>query len=282
MRGGEGFFLRGLRRLATGLALAALLGLAGCSGLSLAYNQLPLLAGFWADRYLDLDRAQRRQLGEQLQAWQDWHRREELPRWVALLEQAQAALDGGVSKAELLALEQGARASAERCLQRAAPLAAPLLASLRPAQWQHLQNRLAQRLDDWREDQTGPDAPELRGEQYGDQLSRWLGPLDRATRRQARADAQAWQVDVPGLARARAARHTQTVEALRAWSRQDLAGGTALLMGNTLTQPVEQAYREQVVSSLLKLLNGLSPAERERVRAHWAGWAADLRRLQAV
>lgn len=272
--------MRWLRRLASGLALAALVGLAGCSGLRLAYNQLPLLAGFWADRYLDLDRDQQRLFGTQFQAWQDWHRREELPRWVALLEQAKAALDGGVSRDELLALEQGARASAERCLQRAAPLAAPLLASLRPAQWQHLQLRLAQRLDDWREEQTGRDALDVRAEQYSDQLSRWLGPLERPTRRQARADAQAWQVDVPALAQARSVRHAQTVEALRAWARGNLAGGTALLMNNTLPQLIEQPYREQVLASLLKLLNGMTPAERERVRAHWADWVADLRRLQ--
>ena len=47
-----------LKRLATLLSLGALLGLIGCSSLTLAYNQLPLLAGLWADRYLDLDGGQ--------------------------------------------------------------------------------------------------------------------------------------------------------------------------------------------------------------------------------
>ena len=39
-----------------------------------------------------------------LRAWQAWHRKEELPHWIALLRQAGVALDDGVMTAdELLA-----------------------------------------------------------------------------------------------------------------------------------------------------------------------------------
>ena len=132
-----------LKRLATLTALLLALGLAGCSGLTLAYNQLPLLGGLWIDSYLDLDGAQRARTKDKLQAWAAWHRREELPQWQALLRQARTALDHGTLTAEdLLALERGMRASLERCLQHAAPLAAPVLAELRPEQWLHLQKKL--------------------------------------------------------------------------------------------------------------------------------------------
>jgi len=70
------------------------------------------------------------------------------------------------------------------------------------------------------------------------------------------------------------------MEALRAWSRSDQAGGNALMVQNLLPLPAEQAYREEIIASMLKLLNGLSAEEREAVRKHWAGWAADLRALQ--
>ncbi|MBI3349095.1 MAG: hypothetical protein HY020_18035 [Burkholderiales bacterium] len=270
-----------LKRFATLLSLTLLLGLVGCSGLTLAYQQLPLLASLWVDHYLDLDGAQRGRLKEQLRAWQAWHRREELPQWGALLRQANAALDDGVTTEELLALELGVRASVERCLQHAAPLAAPLLAGLQPAQWQHLQKRMDEKTAEWREAQSGSGGPDERAKHYVDNLDRWLGDLDRAQRRQARADARAWQVDVPALAQARATRQAHTVEALRAWSHQDLAGGTALLMRNLLPLPAEQTYREQVMASLLKQLNGMSAAEREQVRRHWADWSTELRSLQA-
>ncbi|MGQ3053938.1 MAG: DUF6279 family lipoprotein [Roseateles sp.] len=258
-----------------------LLGLVGCSSLSLAYNQLPLLGGLWADRYLDLDSGQKARLKDRLQAWQAWHRREELPQWQALLRQAQAALEGGITPQELLALERGARASAERSLQRAAPLAAPLLAELRPEQWQHLQKTLDEKTAEWREKQTGDGAADERGKRYTKNLERWLGDLDRPTGRQARADAAAWRFDMAAMAQGRATRQARTVEALRAWSSQDLAGGTAALMRNMQPLPVEQPYRDEVMASVLKLLNGLDEQQRERVRMHWAKWAAELRSLQA-
>lgn len=274
--------MRLLKRLATLLALGALLGLIGCSSVTLAYNQFPLLAGLWVDHYLDLDSGQRSQLKAQLQALQAWHRREELPQWLALLRQAQSALDdGGATADELLALERGARASVERTLQRAAPLAGPLLAGLGPEQWRHLQKELDDKTAEWREKQSPPGGPDERAKRYVNNLERWLGDLDRSTRRQARADARGWHFDLAAMAGARAVRQARIVEALRAWARQDTAGGTALLMSTLQPQPAEQAYRDEIFASLLRLLNGLNAAQREQVREHWADWTTELRSLQA-
>lgn len=270
-----------LKRLAALASLAALLLLVGCSSLTLAYRQMPLLAGLWANSYLDLDSAQRDRLKEQLQAWQAWHRRDELPQWQALLQQAHASLEGGVTRDELLALERGAGASLERCLQHAAPLAAPLLAGLKPEQWQQLQKKMDEKTAEWRDKQAGSSGPEERGKRYTTNLERWLGDLDRSTRQQARADAEGWRFDLAAMAQGRATRQARTVEALRAWSRQDLASGTALLMRNTQVLPAENAYREQIMASVLKLLNGLDVEQRQQVRRHWARWEADLRTLQA-
>lgn len=271
-----------LKRLATLLALALALGLAGCSGLTLAYNQLPLLSGLWIDSYLDLDGAQRAQLKDKLQAWAAWHRREELPQWGALLRQANAALDdGALTTEELLALERGARASLERCLQHAAPLAAPVLADLRPSQWQHLQKKFDANTTEWHERNAGRNGPAERSKRYTANLDRWLGDLDRATRKQARADAEGWHFDMATLAQARATRQARTMEALRAWSRQDLAGGTATLMQATQTLPAEQALRDEITASLLKLVNGMNAQQLHQVRQHWADWQAELRTLQS-
>lgn len=272
--------MRLLKRLVTLLALAALTGLIGCSSVSLAYKQMPLLAGFWVDSYLDLDSDQRSLLKAQVQAWQAWHRREELPQWIALVQQANAALDDGVTLDELLALERAARASVERCLQHAAPLATPLLAGLKPEQWQHLQKKMDEKTAEWRDKNSGRHGPDERAKRYTNNLERWLGDLDRPLRKQAAADARGWHFDLALMTQTRTARQARVVQALRAWSRQDLAGGTALLMQDTQTLPAEQPYREEIVASLLKLLNGMDARQREQVRKHWAGWTADLRGLQ--
>lgn len=271
-----------LKRFATFLALTALVGLVGCSSITLAYQQFPLLAGLWANTYLDLDSGQRSQLKTQLQALQAWHRREEMPQWQTLLRQAQASFDDGkVTAEELLALERSARASMERILQHGAPLAAPVLASLRPEQWQHLQKKMDEKTVEWREKHSGSDGADERAKRYTNNLERWLGDLDRTTRKQARADAQAWHFDLPVMAQARAMRQAHVTEALHAWARQDLAGGTATLVQTLQPLPSEQAYRDEIMASVLKLLNDLNPQQRAQVRKHWADWAAELRSLQA-
>lgn len=269
-----------IKRLFVFLSLAAMLALAGCSGLTLAYKQFPLIAGIWADNYFDLDGDQGDRLKEQLQAFQAWHRREELPQWQALLRQAHAALEGGVTRDELLALERGARASAERSLQHAAPLMAPLLASLKPEQWRHLEKKLDEKTAEWREKQTGRRGPGERAKRYSDNLERWLGDLDRSTRRQARSDAEGWHFDMASMAQGRATRQARTVEGLRAWSRQDLAGGTTALLLNLQPLPTEHAYREEIIVSVVTLLNGLTPEQRRQVHQHWADWENELRSLQ--
>jgi hypothetical protein len=270
-----------MKRLVTTAGLSLLLVLVGCSSLTLAYQQLPLLAGFWANSYLDLDSEQRDRLKVQLRAWQAWHRREELPHWQALLREAQAALDGGFTREALLSLERGARASVERSLAQAAPLAGPVLASLRPEQWHHLQKEMDDKTAEWRERHDGRGGPGERAKRYTTNLERWLGNLDRATLKQARADAQAWHFDLQAMAQGRATRQARTVDALRAWARHDHAGGNALMMQNLLPLPAEQAYREDIITSLLALLNGLNAEQRGRVRHHWADWIDDLRTLQS-
>ena len=273
--------MRLLKRLATLLALTTLLGLIGCSSLTLAYKQLPLLASLWADTYLDLDGEQRDRLKAQLRTWQAWHRREELPQWLALIREANTALDDGITRDELLALERGARASVERCLQQAAPLAVPVLASLRPEQWQHLQKKMDEKTAEWRDKNSGSRGPDERAKRYTNNLERWLGDLDRPTRRQAAADARSWHFDLAVMAQARAGRQARLVQALRAWSRQELAAGTALLVQDLQVQPAEQPYREEIIASLLKLLNGMDAEQKAAVRKHWADWSNELRSLQA-
>jgi hypothetical protein len=273
--------MHALRRFAVLISLGLLLLAAGCSSLTLLYQQLPLAASLWADRYLDLDGPQRQRLREQLRQWQAWHRREELPQWLALLRQAQQALEDGVTREELLALEQGALASAERCLQQAAPLAAPVLASLRPAQWQHVQQIQAARLAEWREREAGADAAQARGERWAAGLARWLGGLDRPTRRAAQAQAAAWPFDLTAAAQSRALRQARTLEALRAWAQQAHGAGVALLMQTLQPQPAELAQRERALAALLELLNGLDAGQRQAVQRHWRDWARELGQLQS-
>lgn len=275
-----------MKRLCLALLLPLLL--AACSTLSLGYNQLPRLAAWWIDGYLDLDSAQSAQLDAGLRQLHGWHRREELPRWRALLSEAERLWDGPVTAAKLDALQLEAAASVERTLAQAGPLATPLLASLRPAQWERLQRRLRERLDEWKERQLEDDAAEQRGERFTTNLSRWLGDLERPLRQQALREAAAWPSEPDRLAGEWAARQRLTLDGLRAWSRGEQAAGLRLLLaaggrddvpGGALA-PAERARRDAVEASTVKLMNAASAAQRERARARWAAWRQDLEQLE--
>lgn len=264
-----------IRRLVSLLLTAVLFS--ACSSLGLVYGQLPRLTGWWADSYLDLDRVQKRQLDAALAALHTWHRREELPHWLALLEQASSGLSSGVTAEELQTLEAGVNASLQRTLERAAPLARPLLARLRPEQWDHLRQHLRKKLADAREEAESRDA-EDRAKAYIKSLERWLGDLPPAAERLARQQALAWPA--PGEAdwSERAERQSLAYEGLRAWAAGDADGGVQRLMaalGRDPAQrgPMARAQHQRAIDGLLRVLPTLSPPT---VRQHWLRWQTDL------
>jgi hypothetical protein len=271
------------RVLALGwVALLALM--AGCSTLQFGYGQLPRLAAWQLDGYLDLDGAQRRQLDAALAELHEWHRREELPRAREVLTRVDTlwgAPDGGrgVTADELDTLARETTAALNRLLARAEPLARPLLASLRPAQWEHLRQRQRERLEEWLEREGDPEA---RADRFVDNLERWLGGLERPLVQLAHAEAARWPVrDREALRPVWQARQQRIVDGLRAVAAGQREQGLALL-ASLSAEPVDPALSEAVRASVLRVLNAATPAQRAQARERWARWHEDLRQLETL
>jgi hypothetical protein len=79
---------RALLRCLAALLLAATV--AGCSARVFFYNRLDMVIPWYLGGYVDLDREQRRQLDGLLEVFLAWHRDVELPRYAALLDDAEA------------------------------------------------------------------------------------------------------------------------------------------------------------------------------------------------
>lgn len=94
------------------LVLLALL--VGCSSTTFLYNRLDTLIGWYVNDYVSLTREQNALFDEQLEALHAWHRREELPQYIALLDALDAALDNPLTDAELEVLYDRFLAAAER------------------------------------------------------------------------------------------------------------------------------------------------------------------------
>jgi hypothetical protein len=134
-----------LRRLLNfALLLLALTGLAGCSGLRLAYNNADTVVRWMADDHFALEGAQLEDFKTRLADFHAWHRSEELPRYSVLLTSAGEKLADGLTQAELLWAWENVNGRYRRMAAYAAPDLAAVLATLTPAQFERLDKKFAE------------------------------------------------------------------------------------------------------------------------------------------
>lgn len=132
---GRSATFRRLLRLGAWLGLLALLlTTTACSLRKVAYGMANrLIVGRLADTF-KLNDAQRQQLTAKIAALHAWHRREELPRYVALLDGFLPKLENGLDRGELEWLMREGNGALDRLAQRSAPEVATVLDALTPQQ----------------------------------------------------------------------------------------------------------------------------------------------------
>ena len=172
--------------------LLALL-LAGC-GNTFLYNRLDWLIGWYVDDYVELSRAQEKVFQQRLRPVLDWHRREELALYAALLQQIEAdsaaPLDADTvqdwSRQLLLALE--------RIEARLWPLIHEIGADLDQAQMAGLLENIRARQRELEEEyltRTDEEYAEDNFDRLSENLRDFLGPLSAAQEDQITRAAQA-------------------------------------------------------------------------------------------
>jgi len=68
----------------------------GCSATQFIYNRVDIVIRWYLDDYVSLSRDQQAQFDERLDDLLSWHRQEELPSYVTLLDDTLVILDEGV------------------------------------------------------------------------------------------------------------------------------------------------------------------------------------------
>lgn len=104
------------RLVVTCLVLAFL---AGCSSTRFFYNRLDFLLPWYLGDYVELDRQQGRELRREVDAVLAWHRREELPRYLTLLDDFVARLDRELTADDLALVTVGVERALLRLQDRA-------------------------------------------------------------------------------------------------------------------------------------------------------------------
>jgi Family of unknown function (DUF6279) len=207
-----------MRARRVGLFFVLLALLASCSALRLSYDHADWVLARMAGNYVDMDREQARALKAQLAQFHAWHRREELPRYAALLDQAAARLERGLTRDDVVWAVGAVRGRYQVLGREAADGLAPLLLTLNDRQLDGLEARFAadnRKYYAAKQPKDPEDAVRARAEWICARLEDWTGEITQPQRGRVVSLVRAFP-DVPALRLAdRKRRQAQLLVVLR-------------------------------------------------------------------
>ena len=276
-----------------GLLLALLLS--GCSALRLGYSQAPELAYWWLDSYFDFTEAQTTRVRADLAALQAWHRSNELPIYLSLLDKVQRLTPGNVTPEQLCELYNEFMPRITATADQAEPTLSAVTLWLKPEQLAQLARQLDKRNETWREDWLDGTPGERRArhvKRLVDRAESLYGRLDATQRATVREAVAASQYDAEMSYRESQRRHTDTLQTLRLIQSGGLGAERNRLEARGLLDRAvnspDPIYRSQQIKLLQEncrtyaaLHNSTSPSQRAKALETLKGYEADLRSLMA-
>jgi hypothetical protein len=132
-----------------GIAVLALLLLPACSAIKLGYQQLPTLSYWWLDSTVSFSGNQTPAAKEAIDKLYQWHRREELPGYAALLQRTAELSAGPVQPEQLCRVIDEVQARLDTLMRQAVVQAAPVAMALGPRQLSHMARHWERQNEEW-------------------------------------------------------------------------------------------------------------------------------------
>lgn len=132
-----------------GIAFLALLLLPACSAIKLGYQQLPTLSYWWLDSTVSFSGNQTPAAKEAIDKLYQWHRREELPSYAALLQRTAELSAGPVQPEQLCRVIDEVQTRLDTLMRQAVVQAAPVAMALGPRQLSHLARQWERQNEEW-------------------------------------------------------------------------------------------------------------------------------------
>ena len=182
--------------------VTALLFISACSGTSIVYNRLDFLLPWYVDDYAELNQAQKAYLDELLAPFLTWHRNQELPNYVKVLEDIEDRLQRPQTPAEVAAVFAEFEQAWLRLESEALDWLLDLGARLSDEQIAGFLNELSERQQEYEEEYLARNDEEFFQDNYDNLLDNaqdYLGNLSEQQRdmlrnasRQLQRSDQAW------------------------------------------------------------------------------------------
>jgi hypothetical protein len=268
--------------------VALVLCLTACSGTTFVYNRLDTILPWYVDDYVELNAGQERQLEEILRPFLHWHRQQELPRYVELLEQVDSSLDHQVTPAALMQIYDEMQVAWLRLEQESLDGLLALGASLSDTQVQEFLDHMWERQAEYEEEYLTRSGPEYRDEIYenlADNMEDYLGRLSSEQKARLReATAGFERSDEVWLQERAASIERLAVMLQREPGWQERVREAVKRRGETVSPRYQQVYDhnlEVVFAAVAGVLNSRTERQDRYLRAELAGLREDLETLIA-
>jgi hypothetical protein len=274
--------------------------LTGCSAVRLGYNNLPDIASWWLDSYIDFSDTQGPQAKAALQKLQTWHRKEELPAIAELLVQAQTLAPQNITPEQACKIWEGAQVRVESFIQESSRLAAPVVSQLSAKQLKHLEKEWATRNEDWKKQwvQGTPDSRiKKRVDLAAERFNSFYGDLNLEQRQVLKQQflQSTWSPEASYQRRLK--RQQEQLMALQAMSSEITKPAMPLpQVEKALQSLILQSVRpkdagdlskqlqleQQACQNLAQLHNTMTPAQRLKAQRKLKDYETDVRELMKI
>jgi hypothetical protein len=271
------------------LLLLAAIGLAGCSGVRLAYNNADTVVRWMADDYFGFEGAQEEDFKARLARFHAWHRSEELPLYSALMNRSGDKIADGLNGEELLWAWDSVKARYRHMAAHVAPELAAVLSTLTPVQFERLEKKFADSDAEYAKKHLKGGETEQRKRRNKRNLElmrEWFGDLSDEQEAQVKAASAKLPLLYALRLQNRQRRQSEFVALLKAYrSPAELEPR----LKHWLTEWEEgaspeyrrlsEAHRELYIQMLLELDRGLTPAQRAHAVTHFYEYAEIFKAL---
>jgi hypothetical protein len=268
--------------------IACLLCLAGCSGTTFVYNRLDTILPWYVDDYVQLSSPQEQQLDSSLRPFLRWHRQQELPRYVGILDEIDASLARPVTSREIGAIYSGVEVAWLRLEEQALDWLLELGATLSDAQVQEFLDYLWDKQQEYEAEyltRTGPEYLEESYESFADSIGDYLGrltPQQRERLEEACGDLE--RSDAIWLQERAAWLERLAVVLQRQPGWQQQVRDMLARRSETLSPRYQQVYEhnlEVILGAVADVLNSRTDKQDRHLRQKLAGLREDLQTLIA-
>ena len=283
-----------LARIIGVLLVAAALG--ACSTIKLAYNNLPELSYWWLDAYVDFDGSQTPKVRDELAQLLSWHRQNELPRVLGVLQEAQALAPRDVTAAQACRMADQIRERLLAVAEHAEPAGTELALSLSEAQLQQLERKYAKNNAEYRKewlDRSPSKVQEKRYEKFLERLEDFYGRLTPEQRELVRRQVAQSVFDPRMAAAERRQRQQEALVLLRGFNTAKPPAPEARAAIHAYVMRIadpppgpwrdhQQALLQEGCRNLAALHNATSASQREQAVRRLQAYQDDLRQLSAA